>query len=225
MKRWAWWATAPVAVGLMLAASSQPYFSLYKGWAWTEETVIPASGGHFDFSADRWEALPDAPEVTARHTADVSIIGFQEIEHNEDLGVEPPEGFKTWLIFMQWDAPTDAVLQRCRMWATGSDGIQYNRSSLVFTGGYDVHLDDAYSCTPPREAGPKLDPDAPDGITIEDPRPGTWKKAAIFALPEGVKPETFHIAWNKPHYVTIELPEPEVFFPPPEPPAPEPVGP
>ena len=35
-----WWASAPVAAGLMLAASSQPYFSLVRPWTWSQEQVI-----------------------------------------------------------------------------------------------------------------------------------------------------------------------------------------
>lgn len=210
-----WWATAPVAVALMLAASSQPYFSLYKGWGYDAEQVVPASGGNFSMPANEWDVLPEMQKVDARHEAHVEVLGFQPVVDNAHTGIYPPEGFTTWVVMTQWDAPTDSILKRCEMWVTGSDGVEYHRNDLVFTGAKDPHFDSGYSCTPPREEGPYQSLDNGE-IVVDDPRPESWKKLSPFALPDGVQPLELHIAWAAPHYATIVLPEPAVFFPPEE---------
>ena len=49
--KWYWWLSAPVAAGLMLAASSQPYFSLVKPNSWSNEMVVaPGETASFDLS-------------------------------------------------------------------------------------------------------------------------------------------------------------------------------
>lgn len=205
-----WWATAPLAAGLMLAASSQPYFSLYRPWAWTQEQVVDAEGGHFSLPVAELPQLEEPVEVDLIHEADIKILGFQEIVHHEQIGIYPPEGFTNWLVLMEWNAPADSMLSRCSIWFTGSDGKEYSRSDFVYSGEMDENLKSMFSCTPPGEAGPQQD-NYTGEVSTEEPRPEQWKKLVPIALPDGVKPEKLHIAWQQPHYVTIVLPEPEEF--------------
>ena len=40
--RWTWWATAPIAVAVMFAASSQSLVDNYLPWTWSKEQVVEA---------------------------------------------------------------------------------------------------------------------------------------------------------------------------------------
>ena len=72
-----WWLGAPVAAGLMLAASSQPYFSLVRPWTWSQEQVIEAgSPGNID--------LPIADFDGARRHADLEVL-WQALVNMWDL--------------------------------------------------------------------------------------------------------------------------------------------
>ncbi|WP_157731232.1 hypothetical protein [Corynebacterium glaucum] len=206
-----WWATAPLAAGLMLAASSQPYFSLYRPWALTKEHVVAAEGGHFSLPVGEWGLQDTQATTDLAHEAEIKILGFQEIVHNEQIGIYPPDGFTTWLVLMEWNAPSDSLLSRCGMWFTGSDGKDYPRSDFVFSSDVDENLQARESCTPPRAGGPKQDWDTGE-VTTEEPRPEQWRKLAPIAMPNGVRPTELHFLWLKPHYVTIVLPEPAEFI-------------
>lgn len=149
-------------------------------------------------------------DVELIHEADVKILGFQEMVHHEQIGIYPPEGFTNWLILMEWSAPADSLLSRCSIWFTGSDGKEYSRSDAIYSGEMDENLKSLFSCTPPWEAGPQLDSFTGE-VTTEEPRPEQWKKLVPIAMPDGVKPQQLHIAWQQPHYVTIVLPEPVEF--------------
>lgn len=199
-----WWATAPVAVVAMLAATAQPYFSLYRPWAWTNERQVGAAG-HFD--------LPPREAVGATHAAHIEVAGFQLLDDAQEqhLDIHPPEGFGAWLIMTQWDAPAESVLAGCRMWVTGSDGRTYNLTDGVFGGAALIDdLSQASACVPPREAGPRFD--AVAGSVVEgDPRPAKWRKITPVAMPDGVQPTRLHIGWEEPRYVTVVLPEPANF--------------
>lgn len=219
-----WWAAAPLSAGLMLAASSQPYFSLYRPWAWTQEQVVDAQGGQFSLPVAELPNPENPVEVDLIHEADIKILGFQEIVHHEQIGIYPPEGFSNWLVLMEWSAPADSMLSRCSMWFTGSDGKEYHRADFVYSGDMDQNLKSVHSCTPPWEAGPQQDYYTGE-VTTEEPRPDQWKKLIPIATPHGVRPEKLHIAWQEPHYLTIVLPEPEEFIEPPAAPAPSDAGP
>lgn len=195
----------------MLIASSQPYFSLYRPWAWTQEHVVATEGGHFILPASELEDLPYPPAVEVTHEADIKIIGFQKMEYHEQIGIYPPEGFTSWLILTEWEAPTDSLLANCNMWFSGSDGRRYYRTNSVFSGEMDENLHASTSCTPPGEAGPKHVWDTGEIVT-EEPRPEQWRKLAPVAMPDGVQPTKLHFAWGQPHYVTIVLPEPAEFI-------------
>ncbi|UIZ92444.1 hypothetical protein JZY91_01140 [Corynebacterium sp. CNCTC7651] len=205
--RKAWWVAAPVAVAAMLAASAQPYFSLYRPWAWTQEHVVRAdSAGSFSLP------LPDAGEGAA-HAASVEVVGFQLLDDatEQRIGVHAPDGFDAWLVMTQWSAPADAVLVGCRMWATGSDGRTYNLTDGVFADSALVEdLSQASACTPPREGGPRIDP-ADGSVAPGDPRPEKWRKITPVAMPEGIQPTHLRFGWQEPHYVTLVLPAPADF--------------
>ncbi|WJY96764.1 hypothetical protein [Corynebacterium fournieri] len=209
-----WWVSAPVAAALMLAASSQPYFSLVRPWSWSQERAFEASApANFD--------LPVANFDGARHAADVEVLGFQSVEDGHQIGLHAPDGFTIWAVLTQWGAPAESVLAGCRMWVTGSDGKEYQRTDAVFGSVVD-DFSSRYGCTPPGEEGPTVS--APDIGTDEmqldagSPRPEQWRKVTPWALPDGVQPTRLHIGWDFPHYLTIELPAPAAFVDP-EPPA------
>ena len=202
-----WWLGAPVAAGLMLAASSQPYFSLVRPWTWSQEQVIEAgSPGSFD--------LPIADFDAARHHADIEVLGFQSVEDESQIGLHAPEGFTIWAVLTQWDAPEESVLENCHMWVTGSDGKEYLRKDGLFGTPID-DFSAMHACTPPGEAGPvvRVDEIGSTEMHLEpgDPRPGQWRKVTPLALPDGVRPEKLHIGWDVPHYATVELPEPKIY--------------
>ena len=141
-----WWVGAPVAAGLMLAASSQPYFSLVRPWTWTQEQVIEAgSPGSFD--------LPIADFDGARHHADIEVLGFQSVEDEIQIGLHAPEGFTIWAVLTQWNAPEESVLEGCHMWVTVSDGKEYLRKDKLFGTPID-DFSAMHACAPPGEAGP-----------------------------------------------------------------------
>ena len=202
-----WWATAPLAVGLMIAASSQPYFGIYRPWSWTQEHTVEAeTAGSFSFPVYGYES--------AKHTADIEVLGFQEVEREEDIGLDAPDGFTIWAVLTEWKAPEDSVLSHCEMWFLGSDGKEYIRSDSIFGGvGINENLSANDSCTPPGETGPEV---VAEGADFDDfvlepgtPRPETWRKVVPIAMPDGVQPEKVYFGWNKPHYVALVLPEPK----------------
>jgi len=214
----AWWAAAPVAIGCMLAASSQPYFGIYRPWSWTQEQRIAAgTPGSFDLPIDGLvEGEGSGPP---RRTAEVEVIGFQRVEHEEEIGLDAPDGFAIWALLTQWRAPEDSVLSHCRMWATGSDGRDYQRTDQIF-GEVVSDMSALHSCTPPGEGGPATESVNLRTATVRvvqgDPRPEEWRKLIPIAMPEGVQPEQLHLGWNEPDYVTLDLPEPKNYVDDPE---------
>lgn len=201
-----WWATAPLAAGLMLAASSQPYFSLYRPWAYTDEHVVKADeSGHFDLPA---EGNPDV-----RHQADIEVRGFQMVERGDPrIGIDAPEGFQTWVLLTKWSAPAESILAGCEMWVTGTDGKKYPLTDAVFEGpGLVDDLRMTYRCVPPREEGPRFNK-AEKTVDPGSPRPEKWNKITPVAMPDGERPVKLHIAWGTPRYVTVVLPEPAEFI-------------
>lgn len=201
-----WWGTAPLAVGLMLAAASQPYFSLYRPWAHTAEHVVEAGApGHFDLPAE------GAPDI--RHQADIEVRGFQMVERGDPrIGIDAPDGFNTWVLLTKWSAPAESVLAGCDMWVTGTDGKKYPLTDAVFEGpGLVDDLRMTYRCVPPREEGPRLN-QAEKTVEAGSARPEKWNKITPVAMPEGERPVKLHIAWGTPHYVTVVLPEPAEFI-------------
>ncbi|MCP1387883.1 hypothetical protein M5J20_06720 [Corynebacterium sp. TA-R-1] len=210
----AWSLTAVLAVGALALASSQPYFTLYRPWAWTSERTLEA-GAAGEFS------LPMPEAAGAAHAASVEVVGFQMLDDEQEqrIGIHAPEGFETWLVMTQWSAPADAVLVRCRMWATGSDGREYHLTDGIFgDAGMIADLSQSSACTPPAEQGPAYDA-LESKVMPGTPRPESWRKITPVAMPAGVQPAELHLGWEEPRYVTLVLPEPAEFVdsPPPAP--------
>lgn len=210
MKR-AWWIAAPVAVALMLAASSQPYVTVYAPWQWTKQQVL-ADSEEFRIP------VADYPEYT--HSARVQVAGFQKLSPGAIAGITPLEGFDVWAVLTQWQAPTDSILAGCQMWSTDDQGTEYPLMDRVLGGVVDPRLSTFSACTPPGEEGPQLEwdmdnhPDDMNQLTLTpgEPRPESWEKLTLLSMPAGTQPEALHIGWDKPAYVSLPLPEPEEFL-------------
>ena len=204
-----WWAAAPVAVAAMVAASAQPYFSVIRPWSWSQERVVePGASAEFAFP------IHGAGDIT--RDAEVSVVGFQQVPESDfqALTISPPEGFNMWIVLTQWHAPQDSPLSYCRVWATGTDGREYLLSDRVFsTEPILPVISNSKSCTPAENSGPYFDgAQLVDGFG--DPRPDEWQKLTPIAMPAGVQPAKLHFGWDEPNYVTLVLPEPEVFVTP-----------
>lgn len=211
--RWVWWATAPIAVAAMFAASSQSLVDNYLPWSWSKEQVIEAgSAGQFSLPAtDTHGNRVDT--AVAVHAARVEVLGVQIVEPQEvgAVGFESPEGFDTWLVMTQWEAPADSILRGCNMWFSGSDGREYPRTDAPFSAPPMDDLSMTWNCVPPSKEGPGF---SFEGNAVEPglPRPEQWRKIHPVALPKGERPELLHVGWDTPDYVTLVLPEPANFL-------------
>mgnify|MGYP006948300701 FL=1 len=204
-----WWLTAPVAAGLMMTASSQPYFTLVKPNSWSNEILAaPGETASFDFPV----GFEDA-----RRAASVRVLKFEKLDPDNQLSFTAVDGFDVWVVLTQWEAPPDSVLVRCVVWAIGSDGRKYDSVKTVWDGERDNYralgMDD--DCVPPDQAGPKVRGvefmSEEEMIDPGSPRPEKWKKLNAIVVPHGVQPREMTIYWAAPDAVTLELPEPEDF--------------
>lgn len=208
--KWYWWLSAPVAAGLMLAASSQPYFSLVKPNSWSNEIVAaPGETASFDFPV----GFEDA-----RRAASVRVVDFEKLGPDNPLGFTTKDGFDVWVAMTEWEARPDSILVRCRARAEGSDGREYPSDKTMLEGNLEnqklLGMDD--DCVPPGEEGPNVRGvefmSEEEMIDPGSPRPEKWKRLNAIVVPHGVQPRTLTFSWAVPDCVTLELPEPEDFL-------------
>ncbi|SIQ37298.1 hypothetical protein CAFEA_01615 [Corynebacterium afermentans subsp. afermentans] len=204
-----WWVSALVAVALMFASSSRPYFTIYQPWSWTREHNLDKEGAsRFSLPVNEVENAAGLPR-----TAIVEIKGFEQVDDENDLDVFVPDGFDGWVLYTKWKAPTNSLLSGCQVWFSGADGRHYELSEKLtgdsFGGASAVRPDEVRispTCTPPMQSGPRYN--WLDGkLENEFPRPETWDRFIAVSMPDGVRPTEFHFGWSPPHYITLELPE------------------
>lgn len=206
--RMAWWVTAPVAAGLMMAASSQPYFTLVKPLLPVEVQRIEAgTAGDFSLPIDGFE--------DARREATVEVIGLERLEPGNKLGLSTQDGMDLYVAMTQWIAPPESVLYYCRIKTIGSDGREYPNPTLIVDGiTRDLSMND--QCTLDGKEGPKIRAVEflSDEMEIEqpaEPRQPRWKKLEPIVVPHGVQPREMQLTWDRHSYITFVLPEPEDF--------------
>lgn len=208
-----WWGRALLAVLVMLAASAQPYFMIYKPESWSYEYVLHADGSErFDLPVQEVENIANLPRV-----AEIELRGFEQIEDDNSYGVEVPNGFDGWLLLTRWSAPTNSILGGCQTWFTGSDGKAYGEMEVLLSDVMKLSTTIPEEnritpgCTPPMQNGPRYA--WSDGrLENKFPRPEEWEKLFSVVMPDGVHPREFHFGWREPHYVTVELPDSKPFL-------------
>lgn len=208
-----WWVRALLAVLVMLAASAQPYFMIYKPESWSREHLLYAEGSkRFDLPVQEVENIANLPRV-----AEVELRGFEQIEDDNSYGVEAPDEFDGWLLLTQWSAPTHSILSGCQIWFTGSDGKTYGDMEILLSDlmrrstAIPEEIRTTAGCTPPMQSGPRY---AWDDGRLENkfPRPEEWENLFSVVMPDGVHPTKLHFGWRQPHYVTLELPDSKPFI-------------
>lgn len=182
---------------------------MYKPWEWTDEHVVKANHvGEFSFPAS---------DVDGRHEAEVEVMSLKRIDAEKPQGLEIPEGFVLWMTTTRWKAPKDSLLAGCRVRVSGTDGRDYPlRGQFEDPWAGAKELSQRHACTPPDQEGPKSVPrERYDffGERVIDPgkdRPEQWVKNTPLILPEDTAPVDLHIGWSYPHFLTLELPTPDV---------------
>ncbi|AKK02876.1 hypothetical protein [Corynebacterium epidermidicanis] len=202
-----WCLAAVPAAAFLIAAASFRYVNVYLPNEFSDGQKV-AAGETVNFS--RQFELEDA---TFQRAAAVKVLGIQKVDPKITPEFTLPPKSELWVVATEWKADPQVTLSGCEMWISDANGEEYIFNSLLLSDKTrTADFESRYACVPPKTPGP-LPPSIFDSgpladLNDEPPRPESWKKVALFVVPEGTTPQTLHLGWEAPFRLDFTLPEP-----------------